>query len=69
MKQNLFADYLSCILFRSVSFFTSFLPLNLSLFFGRRLGELIYLFDKKHRLIAYANIRHAFKKELNCRKC
>ncbi|MDD5120248.1 MAG: ELM1/GtrOC1 family putative glycosyltransferase [Candidatus Omnitrophica bacterium] len=69
MKQNLFADYLSCILFRSVSFFTSFLPLNLSLFFGRRLGELIYLFDKKHRLIAYANIRHAFKKELNYRKC
>jgi len=59
MKQNLIADYLSCILFRAVSFFTSFLPLNFSLFLGRRLGELIYLFDRRHRAIAKANIRKA----------
>lgn len=57
MKQNLIADYLSCILFRGLSFFTSIVPLSFSLFLGRRLGDLIYLFDRRHRLIAYANIR------------
>jgi lauroyl/myristoyl acyltransferase/mitochondrial fission protein ELM1 len=57
MKQNLIADYLSCILFRVASFFTFFLPLNFSLFLGRRLGDLIYLFDRKHRAVAYANIK------------
>ncbi len=59
MKQNLIADYLSCILFKAVSLFTFLLPLNVSLFLGRRLGDLIYLFDAKHRAIAYANIRKA----------
>ncbi len=57
MKQNLIADYLSCILFRVASFFTSWLPLNFSLFLGRRLGDLIYLCDRKHRAVAYANIK------------
>ncbi|MFA4993562.1 MAG: ELM1/GtrOC1 family putative glycosyltransferase [Candidatus Omnitrophota bacterium] len=59
MKQNLIADYLSCFLFKAGSFFTSFLPLNASLFLGRRLGDLIYFFDAKHRAVAYANIRKA----------
>jgi len=59
MKQNLIADYLSCILFKAVSLFTFLLPLNVSLFLGRRLGELIYFFDPKHRATAYANIRKA----------
>ncbi|MDD5561072.1 MAG: ELM1/GtrOC1 family putative glycosyltransferase [Candidatus Omnitrophica bacterium] len=59
MKQNLIADYLSCFLFRAASLLTSFLPLNVSLFFGRRLGDLIYFFDARHRGIACANIRRA----------
>ncbi|MDD5692584.1 MAG: ELM1/GtrOC1 family putative glycosyltransferase [Candidatus Omnitrophica bacterium] len=59
MKQNSTADYLACILFRAAGLFTSFLPFNVSLFMGRRLGELIYLFDRKHRAIACANIRKA----------
>ncbi|PIQ87951.1 MAG: hypothetical protein COV73_01415, partial [Candidatus Omnitrophica bacterium CG11_big_fil_rev_8_21_14_0_20_43_6] len=66
MKQNLIADYLSCILFRVVSFFTFFLPLNFSLFLGRRLGDLIYLFDRRHRAIAYANIRKTVADHLDC---
>jgi len=57
MKQNLTADYLACILFKALSFFTSFLPLNFSLFMARRLGDLIYFFDRKHRAVACANIR------------
>lgn len=66
MKQNLIADYLSCILFRGLSFWTSFLPLNFSLFLGRRLGDLIYLFDRRHRAIAYANIRKTVADKLDC---
>ncbi|MCX5699497.1 MAG: ELM1/GtrOC1 family putative glycosyltransferase [Candidatus Omnitrophica bacterium] len=66
MKQNLIADYLSCILFRVVGFFTFFLPLNFSLFLGRRLGDLIYLFDRRHRAIAYANIRKTVSDNLDC---
>ncbi|MBU0548068.1 MAG: mitochondrial fission ELM1 family protein [Candidatus Omnitrophica bacterium] len=59
MKKNLIADYLSCILFKASSFFTFFLPLKVSLFLGRRLGDLIYFFDARHRATAYANIRKA----------
>jgi len=66
MKQNLIADYLSCILFRVVSFFTFFLPLNFSLFLGRRLGDLIYLFDRRHRAVAQANIRKTVANNLDC---
>ncbi|MDD5107943.1 MAG: ELM1/GtrOC1 family putative glycosyltransferase [Candidatus Omnitrophica bacterium] len=66
MKQNLIADYLSCILFRVLSFFTSFIPLDFSLFLGRRLGDLIYLFDRRHRVIAYANIRKTVADKLDC---
>jgi len=66
MKQNLIADYLSCILFRVVSFFTFILPLNFSLFLGRRLGDLIYLFDRRHRVTAYANIKKTVSDSLDC---
>jgi KDO2-lipid IV(A) lauroyltransferase len=59
MKQNLIADYLSCVLFKVSSFFTLLLPLNASLFLGRRLGDVIYFFDARHRAVAYANIRKA----------
>ncbi|MDO8488988.1 MAG: hypothetical protein Q7S42_02610, partial [Candidatus Omnitrophota bacterium] len=65
MKQNLIADYLSCILFRVLSFFTSFMPLSFSLFLGMRLGDLIYLFDRRHRAIAYANIRKTVADKLD----
>ncbi len=65
MKQNLIADYLSCFLFRAVSLFSFFLPLNLSLFFGRRLGDLIYLCDQKHRAIVYGNVRRTVADKLD----
>ena len=32
---------------------------------GRRLGDLIYLFDRRHRLIACANIRKAVVEDGN----
>jgi Kdo2-lipid IVA lauroyltransferase/acyltransferase len=69
MKQNLIADYCITTLFKVVSFFTYFLPLNFSLFFGRRLGDLVYLIDRKHRAIAYANIRRTVGDKLDWRSC
>jgi KDO2-lipid IV(A) lauroyltransferase len=66
MKQNLIADYLSFILFKAAGFFTYFMPFNMSLFIGRRLGDLIYLFDVRHRAIASANIRKAVSDKLDC---
>ncbi len=69
MKQNLIADYLSCALFKAASFFAYFLPLTWSLFIGRRLGDLIYFFDARHRVIAYANIRKAGITKGDCASC
>ncbi len=68
MKQNLIADYLSCILFRLVSFFTCLLPKSFSLFMARRLGDLIYFFDSKHRSVAQNNILRSVAGQGGCRK-
>jgi len=44
------------------------LPLGFSLFLGRRLGELLYYFDLKHKAIAYANIKAALGDNLPLRE-
>jgi KDO2-lipid IV(A) lauroyltransferase len=41
------------------------MPIGLGLFLGRRLGDLIYYFDFKHKSIAYANIKTAFGQNLS----
>jgi len=51
-----------------MGFFIRFLPVRLSLFLGRRLGDLLYCFDLRHRSIAYANIKTALGHRLNCRQ-
>ncbi|MDD5500193.1 MAG: ELM1/GtrOC1 family putative glycosyltransferase [Candidatus Omnitrophica bacterium] len=53
------ADYISCALFRALSLLTRFLPPGFSLFMGRRLGDAVYFFDRRHRAIACSNIRRA----------
>ena len=65
MNKNSITDYLSCILFRLCAPIIRVLPLRVSLFLGARLGELIYYFDKRHKSIAYANIKTAFKATLS----
>ncbi|MEW6101645.1 MAG: ELM1/GtrOC1 family putative glycosyltransferase [Candidatus Omnitrophota bacterium] len=39
--------------------------LNFALFCGRRLGDLLYLFDVRHKSIAYSNIKRALGASLN----
>lgn len=60
MNKNSIIDYCSCILFRLCAAIIRRLPLGFSLFFGARLGELIYYLDFKHKAIAYSNIKTAF---------
>lgn len=57
-------DYLGFILLKTLGPVLRKLPISLVLFLGRRLGELFYLFDPKHRAIAYANLKIAFGKKM-----
>ena len=58
-------DYLACILFRVLGAFLRCLPLGLSLFLGRRLGDCFYYFDLRHKARSYANIKIALGSELS----
>ncbi|HPL82887.1 MAG TPA: ELM1/GtrOC1 family putative glycosyltransferase [Candidatus Omnitrophota bacterium] len=59
MKNFFLADYLGCILFKTLGPVLRILPVEISLFLGRRLGDCFYYFDLRHRARAYANIRSA----------
>jgi len=63
MNKDSLTDYLSCILFRALGPVLRVLPVGASLFLGRRLGDLLYCLDIRHRAIAYANIKRALEKE------
>jgi len=65
MKKNSIADYWGCILFKLIGPLIRSSPLSVSLFVGRRLGELFHYFDAKHKAIAYANIKTAFAVKLS----
>ncbi|MCX5710087.1 MAG: ELM1/GtrOC1 family putative glycosyltransferase [Candidatus Omnitrophica bacterium] len=67
MKDSL-KDYLACILFRVFSFILRILPVQLAFFLGRRLGDLIYFLDPKHRARVRANIRKALSGKLDLRQ-
>jgi len=60
MKDSSLADCLGCILFKTLGPVIRALPLNLSFFLGRRLGDLLYNFDFKHKAVAYVNIKRVF---------
>ncbi len=68
MKNHSIADYLAYSAFKLIGPFIRMMPLGLSLFLGRRLGELMYLLDVKHRCLAYANMRRALGDKIpHCR--
>jgi len=59
MNRNSIIDYSGYILFKALGPLIRLLPKTLSLSIGRLLGDLFYVFDLKHRAIAYANIKTA----------
>jgi len=64
MKNLFLLDYLACILFRVFGAVLRFIPVEWGFFFGRRLGDIFYYFDLKHKARCYANIKFALGENL-----
>lgn len=65
MSKGFLADYAACILFRTVGFIIRLLPKGFTLFWGRRLGDLLFYCDRRHRYRVYAHIKTAFGSHLS----
>jgi len=61
---NSLADYAAYIAFRLLGPVFRALPVAVSFFLGRRLGDTVHFFDNKHRALVYSNIRRAFHDEM-----
>ena len=61
---NSLIDYLGYIVIKFGGPVLRFLPFEFSLFLGRRLGDLFYALDPKHRYQAYVNIKRALGGEI-----
>lgn len=64
MRKDSAIDCLSCILLRSFGPLIRSLPKSFTLFLGESLGALFYCLDRKHRAIAYSNIKTALGAQL-----
>ena len=56
-------DYIAYIAIKLLNRIFAFVPISLTLWLGRRLGAVAFVFNKKRRLVAYANLKAAFAKE------
>jgi len=60
MKMDSIIDFSGFIIVKSFSVSLRFVPLGLALWMGRRIGDAVYFFNIKRRMIAYANLKAAF---------
>jgi len=67
MKMDSIIDFSGFIIVKSFSVSLRFVPLRLALWMGRRMGDAVYFFNIKRRMIAYANLKSAFP-EKSCRE-
>ena len=65
MNRNSTTDYFGYILLRLFGPLIRRLPLNFVMFLGKRIGDLLYCFDFKHKAVAYGNIKTALGAELS----
>lgn len=65
MKKDYVLDYAGFILVKALSFFCNLIPTPVIFFLARRLGELAYVFDYRHKATAFANLKVAFPKKSN----
>ncbi len=56
-------DLIASIIVRLLNLIFGLIPISASLWLGRMAGRLVFVFNKKRRLIAYANLRAAFAGE------
>lgn len=67
MKMDSIIDFSGFIIVKSFSVSLRFVPLRLALWMARRMGDTVYFFNIKRRMIAYANLKAAFP-EKSCRE-
>ncbi|RKY33043.1 MAG: hypothetical protein DRP74_01230 [Candidatus Omnitrophota bacterium] len=65
MSRILSIDYLGYILLKLFGPLFRRIPVNFTFFLGRRIGELFFLFDYKHRAVAYSNLKTALGNDLS----
>jgi KDO2-lipid IV(A) lauroyltransferase len=65
MKANSIIDYAACILLKTAGPLIRLLHPRLAFWLGRRLGDIIFTFDVKHRSIVYSNLKTAFGDKLS----
>lgn len=65
MKKDFLLDYLICFLVKFFGSLIRTLPVEFVGALGRFLGRLLYSFDFKHKALAYANLKVAFKDKLS----
>jgi KDO2-lipid IV(A) lauroyltransferase len=56
-------DYIASILVRGLNIIFHFIPIEVNLWMGRSIGRMAFVFNRKRRLIAYANLKAAFARE------
>ncbi|MCM8795406.1 MAG: hypothetical protein NC928_01760, partial [Candidatus Omnitrophica bacterium] len=65
MKKKDLIDCLACAGIKIFGPLIRGIPKSCAYFLGRRLGDLLYCFDLRHRAIAYANIKSVFINKLS----
>ena len=68
MKKDFLTDYLGYTALKILGPILRVLPFGITSFIGRRLGEEMYYFGRKYRLVAYANLKRVFAGELSSRQ-
>jgi len=68
MKNNSLVDYFAFILLKVFGPVFRALPVSFCYFLGRSLGYFLYHFDRRHRVIAYSNIKEALGNKLTPRE-
>ncbi|MFH1888711.1 MAG: ELM1/GtrOC1 family putative glycosyltransferase [Candidatus Omnitrophota bacterium] len=68
MKKDSVVDYLGYFLIKLIGPLIRSLPVSASIFLGARMGEVFYYLDRKHRAIAYVNIKTAIGAGLSPRE-
>ena len=56
-------DLIAYIIVRILNKVFCFVPISISLWFGRQMGRIAFFFNRRRRVIAYSNLKAAFAKE------
>ncbi|MBN2453902.1 MAG: mitochondrial fission ELM1 family protein [Candidatus Omnitrophica bacterium] len=61
-------DFIACVFIRGLNILFSVVPVDFTLWVGRRLGIVAFWFNKSRRPVAYANLKAAFANEKSPRE-